>query len=148
MLSVAPMRRVASGPQNPWEREACGSLSSKRTRWPALANVPARWWQVDVFPTPPFWFRRLIVIPMRRSFGRGSCSTVKRAHHGYRPRGRSTVKQTGTYTTEGSAEDGVSFVPTDRGIHLPPAPLRLDDRRDGVDRRERPGRLPGRRVER
>ena len=50
------MARVASGPQNPWVRDAWGSLSISSTRRPVAASVPARWWQALVLPTPPFWF--------------------------------------------------------------------------------------------
>ena len=53
--------RIASGPQNPCVRLAWGSASSSRTRRPWRASVPARWWQVEVLPTPPFLFRNAIV---------------------------------------------------------------------------------------
>src|SRR3954447_12995187 len=53
------MVRVASGPQNPWVSEACGSASISRTRRPSRARVPARWWHVDDLPTPPFWLSRV-----------------------------------------------------------------------------------------
>ena len=53
--------RVASGPKNPCVSDACGSLSISRTRRPLLASAPARWKQDDVLPTPPFWFKRVMV---------------------------------------------------------------------------------------
>src|SRR5208337_708449 len=53
--------RVASGPKNPWVRLACGSLSINSTRHPDLANAADRWKHEDVLPTPPFWFRNVMV---------------------------------------------------------------------------------------
>ena len=51
---------VATGPQKPCDRLAWGSLSSRRTRRPSAASVPARWCVVLVLPTPPFWFNSVI----------------------------------------------------------------------------------------
>src|SRR4051794_34687991 len=45
---------VATRPQKPWVSELCGSLSTSSTRRPSFDRAPARWWQVDVLPTPPF----------------------------------------------------------------------------------------------
>ena len=44
---------VAWGPKRPWVSDACGSMSTSRTRRPSLAKAPARWWQVEVLPHPP-----------------------------------------------------------------------------------------------
>ena len=72
MVELRASDRMASGPQKPWVRLACGSASIRSTRRPARENVPARWWQVDVLPTPPFWFSR---------------ATEKACMFGGRPRG-------------------------------------------------------------
>src|SRR5262249_13310512 len=56
--------RIVSGPQSPWVRDACGSLSIRSTRRPAFASVPARWWQVEVLPTPPLALTRANVTAM------------------------------------------------------------------------------------
>src|SRR5271166_366785 len=57
MVWLGARSRVACGPNSPWVRLACGSLSISSILFPSLARAPAKWWQVEVLPTPPFWFR-------------------------------------------------------------------------------------------
>src|SRR4051794_11650968 len=91
---------VATGPQKPWVRLACGSLSTSRTLRPALARVPARWWQVDVLPTPPFWFNAVMtgmVPPWSRSGSRGVAPLPREARctvHRYRLPGPQAAGET------------------------------------------------------
>src|SRR4051794_2950382 len=75
---------VATGPQNPCVRLAWGSLSTSSTRRPSWASVPARWWQVLVLPTPPFWLSMVTTGTDRASLSTGRC-TVHRYRRGGAP---------------------------------------------------------------
>ena len=48
--------RVATGPRSPGSGRPGDRCRAAGSAAPA-ASVPARWWQVEVLPTPPFWFR-------------------------------------------------------------------------------------------
>src|SRR5882724_4720867 len=64
MLDALGTARIASGPQRPWVKDACASLSRSKTRRPALASVPPMWWQLLVLPTPPLALTRANVMAM------------------------------------------------------------------------------------
>src|SRR4051812_45296312 len=61
MVSRGSRSSATSGPSSPCVRLAWPSTSTSRIFRPRRASVPARWWTVDVLPTPPFRFRNAIV---------------------------------------------------------------------------------------
>jgi hypothetical protein len=44
----------------------CGSMSASSTRWPDAASDAARFTQVVVLPTPPFWLATAMMRLMLR----------------------------------------------------------------------------------
>src|SRR5512135_3192894 len=65
--------------------DAWGSLSTRSTFWSSRAYAPARWKQVEVLPTPPFWLS-IVITGMRRTSPLHGASRLRA------PRGTCTVQ--------------------------------------------------------
>ena len=76
-------------PEQALRQAGLGVVVDEQDTLPDLASVPARWWQVEVFPTPPFWFSRTSeTAGMALSFRRGRCEARRPAPADEGPRDR------------------------------------------------------------
>src|SRR5438309_5340836 len=71
----------SSGPSpTEYVRQACGSRSTSRTRWPRSASAAPSEWTVVVFATPPFWLAMASTLGTRASLLTGRQSAMDGIH--------------------------------------------------------------------
>ena len=133
---------VAWGPKSPWVSDACGSMSTSRTRRPSLAKAPARWWHVEVLPQPPLRLSIATVIgpviggfppvafPGKPARPPGRIASEEWDRHFPRETGRPPARFPGKPTGAGRARETIP------GRTRPDDPNRPDPRR-------RASRVPG-----